>query len=374
MKVCFLAGTLGRGGAEKQLVFMLRALKRAGVETRVLCLTKGEDYEAQIKSLGVEVEYVGAARNQWLRLLNIIRSLRRRRADVLQSAHFYTNIYAALAGKMLGIPSIGAIRNNLLSELEAHGTLGKFQLSLPQFLIANSGIGRQNALARGITPQKIEFVRNAVEIAPDEAEKQTAQTIKFLMVGRLVEQKRADRFVRLASALVEKFPNLPLQFQIAGDGVMRGEIEQQARECNLLPDKLQFLGECRSMSEVYKQADALVLTSDYEGTPNVILEAMAHRLPVIAAKVGGVPEILNEDCGILVEPDDENGLFEAAAGLINKPELRNQLGDAGFEYVKNNHSLDSLQKHLINIYAGLLDKGKKEIETEEVLAEKVLSR
>ena len=376
MKVCFIVGTLGRGGAEKQLVFMLRALKLANIEARVLCLTSGESYEAEIKSLGVEVEYIGEKQNRFWRLWKIIRNLRKRPADIIQSSHFYTNIYAALAGKVLGIPSIGAIRSNLTSELTINKSLGKFQISLPSFLIANSDLARRTAIERGIAPDKIEFVRNVVEVELNESEiaSKSKENITFLFVGRLGKEKRPDRFVRLAAALVEKFPALPLRFQIAGDGVLRKEVEAQVKSCNLPPDKFELLGECAKMNEIYCQADALVLTSDYEGTPNVVLEAMAHALPVIAAKVGGTPEILNEKCGFLVEPNDESALLKAAISLIENPGLRFNLGFEGFQQIKNNHSLDNLTNHLTDIYDGLINPVEREITLKRALAQKTSSR
>ncbi len=376
MKVCFIVGTLGRGGAEKQLIFMLRALKLANIEARVLCLTSGESYEEEIKSLGVEVEYIGEQQNRLWRLWKIIRNLRKRPVDIIKSSHFYTNIYAALAGKALRIPSIGAIRSNLISELTINKSLGKFQISLPRFLIANSDLARRAAIERGIAPDKIEFVRNVVEVELNESE--TASKLKenltFLFVGRLGKEKRPDRFVRLAAALVEKYPELPLRFQIAGDGVLRTEVEAQVKSCNLPANKFELLGECAKMNEIYRQADALVLTSDYEGTPNVVLEAMAHTLPVIATNVGGTPEILNDKCGFLVEPEDEAALLKAAITLIENPELRSSLGFEGFQYIKNKHSLDNLTNHLTEIYAGLVNPVEKESNLKRTLAQKTSSR
>lgn len=358
MNICFLVGTLARGGAEKQLVYMLRALKNAAVETRVLCLTHGEFYESEIEALGIEIEYVGKSRTRAVRLAKVIRSLQKQPVDLVQSSHFYTNIYAGLAGKILSIPSIGAVRNDLKSEIESHGMLGKFQLMLPDFLIANSRNARRNAVRRGIALAKIEFVSNAVEAAPDESQNaaNSEQTLTFLFAGRLSRQKRPDRFVRLAAALVKKFPQRELRFLIAGDGELKSEIERQAQN-SASAGKIVFLGACSNMAETYRQADLLVLTSDYEGTPNVVLEAMAHGLPVIAAGVGGTPDILNDKCGILFEPNDENGLFKAACKLIEHPELRFSMGLQALDYVGKNHSLDCLKNRLIEIYARLIKTG-----------------
>lgn len=376
MKVCFIVGTLGRGGAEKQLVFMLRALLESGVEARILCLTSGESYEAEIRRLGVGIEYVGGKQNRFARLWEIIKNLRKRPVDIIQSSHFYTNIYAALAGKVLKIPSIGAIRSNLKSELAINGSLGRFQVSLPGFLIANSDLARRGAIERGVSENKIEFVRNAVEVEfskPEIALKQK-ENITFLFAGRLGKEKRPDRFVRFAAALVEKYPAHLLSFQIAGDGVLRSEMETLAESFNLLNGKLEFLGECGEMREIYRQADALVLTSDYEGTPNVVLEAMAHALPVIATNVGGTPEILNEKWGFLVEPDDEAGLVKAASRLIENPDLRLDMGFAGLQYIKSNHSLGALTEHLTEIYAKLIDSAEDQTTMKRPLEQKISSR
>lgn len=372
MKVCFIVGTLGRGGAEKQLVFMLRALKSSGVEPRILCLTKGEAYESEIESLGIDVEFVGQSQNRLIRLIKIIRSLRKRPAEIIQSSHFYTNIYAGLAGKILRIPSIGAIRSNLRSELKINGFLGAYQISLPSFLIANSNFGRELAIENGILPEKIAFVRNVVDIPDESAGDKSGETVTFLFVGRLGKEKRADRFIRLAGGLVERFPNVSLRFRIAGDGPLRSELEKQAGQHSLLSGKIEFLGELGDMKQVYAEADALVLTSDYEGTPNVILEAMAHGLPVLATRVGGTPEILNENCGMLVERDDEFGLLESASRLVDCADLRKRMGSEGRRYALGSHSITQLSAQLEKIYSGLVSPDPVAIKP--ALGEKASSR
>lgn len=358
MKVCFLVGTLGRGGAEKQLLFMLRALKQKGVAVRVVCLTRGECFENEIKKEGIKIEWLGKSKYRIVRLLQIIHNLRNAPADVVQSSHFYTNIYAALTGKMLGIVSIGAIRSNLDSEVEAHGFLGKWQISLPDFLIANSQTACKRISNYGISPTKTAFVPNVVEfIAPAPPKPFLSDnSITFLWVGRLVESKKTERFIKMAVSLNEIFTSRNLNFLIAGDGARRGELVKLAADLHLSKRTLEFLGDCPNMDEVYKQADIVVSTSDYEGTPNVVLEAMAHGLPVIAAKVGGMPDLLGEERGILVEPDSSTQFIKAAATMISHSCLRKQYGANGQKYVEKNHSSDYLGKRLIKIYENLLQK------------------
>lgn len=358
MKICFVVGTLARGGAEKQLVFMLRALRGLGIDADVLCLTKGEPYEHEITKLGFTVKHVGRSTSRLSRLRNIVREIRKSQPDVIQSSHFYTNIYAGAAGKFLKIPSIGSVRSDLIYEIKSHRLTGRWQLSLPDILIANSDVARRRLLERGMDRNKIEFVRNVVEINSGTANGCPRNGIKVLFAGRLDQNKRPERFVRLASILTERFPDAGLEFQIAGDGEKREELEQTAELLALTPDKLAFLGDCSHMHEIFAKADVLISTSDREGTPNVVLEAMSHGVPVVATAVGGTKEVVDSTRGFLVEPGDETALVNAAADLICDEVLRYSLGSEGQRYVTENHSLNALQNHLMEIYKRLLPLAK----------------
>lgn len=353
MKVCFVVGTLARGGAEKQLIYMLRALRDLGIAAEVLCLTEGEPYEEEIKSLGIKVKWVGSSANRLSRLWNIVRSVRESSANVIQSSHFYTNLYVGAAGKVLGIPSIGSVRSNLSYEIESHRVTGRWQISLPDILLTNSDAARRRLEERSVDPKRIEFVRNVVETNYVSANVRPRPGVRIVFAGRLDKNKRPERFVRLAFILTERFPHAGLQFQIAGDGEMREELETTAELLGLTPEKLRFFGDCNYMNEVYAEADILVSTSDSEGTPNVVLEAMAHGLPVVATAVGGTREVLAPSRGYLVNPGDEMALVDATAQLIADCDLRIRLGSEGRRYVGENHSLDTLKNRLKEIYRGL---------------------
>jgi L-malate glycosyltransferase len=361
MKVCFVAGTLGRGGAEKQLLYFVRALLEIGVAVRVLCLTKDEVYESKIKDLNVPVDWIGESPNRFIRLKNVTDNLRANPPDIVQSSHFYTNIYAGLAGRLLRIPSIGAIRSDLESEIKLHGLLGRWQIRLPRFLIANSLSAYRRAMQSYHLDKKVALVQNVVERGNCERDYRRTSTseTKFLWVGRLDENKKPERFIHLAAELRQLFPDYPLRFSIAGDGNRRDEMERLSRSLDLSPDEMCFLGDCANMSELYRQSDILVSTSDREGTPNVILEAMAHGLPVIATNVGGTPDILNSECGILVSPGCEEQLLQASAKLLKEPQLRHQLGIGGRRYTLANHSFENLKKSLPLIYNSLLEKSAR---------------
>ena len=355
MKICFIAGTLGRGGAERQLIYMLRALESEGINARVLCLTQGEALENEIIDLGIEVRWIGPSKNQVVRLLKIIVDLKTRPVDIVQSAHFYTNIYVAVAAKILRIIGIGAIRSDVFHEMTENRLFGRWQLRLPGNLIGNSKRALERARDLGAKPESLHIVRNVAASNNGRRSLTSAkECTNILFVGRLVPAKNPELFIRMASRLVRDLPEHNLLFQIAGDGPLRKGLQEYAGKCPISNSRVQFLGERADMSDIYRETDILVLTSDHEGTPNVVLEAMSYGIPVVATNVGGVPEILSEDCGFLLRASDLDGLCRATAKLVRDQRLRSSLGGNGRRYVLDNHSLPYLADRLTGIYSKLL--------------------
>jgi glycosyltransferase involved in cell wall biosynthesis len=139
-----------------------------------------------------------------------------------------------------------------------------------------------------------------------------------------------------------------------GAGPLHGDLEKQAIELGLIPDAVEFRGAVADMKSVYQEADLLILTSDFEGTPNVVLEAMASGLPVVATQVGGLKEIIrNGETGYLVEPDSPETI-ERLLSLIEDSSLRCNVGMRARQYVKSEHSVERLPALLENLYSQAL--------------------
>lgn len=353
-----MAGTLGRGGAERQLLYSLSSLKNSSVTTRVLCLTNSEPLEDGIRNLGVPVSWVGSSPSHLLRLAKVVQSVRHQPADIVQAVHFYTNIYVALAARICGATSIGAIRSDLASELIGSRATGQAQLRLPHYLIANSRLARERALAMGRSPERVLLVENAVnrEEFPyqQSSHRPTSREVRMLFVGRLVSEKRCDRFLRLASALGRSLQDRRIEARIVGNGPQMGALRLLHRGLGLSSSDVQFLGEVEDMGPAYRWADFLVLTSDHEGTPNVVLEAMSCGVPVISTAVGGVPDLLGSGRGLLVLPDDEATLADAASRLAQDAGLREQLSVRAHDYVTSHYSLETLRARLESVYTDAL--------------------
>jgi glycosyltransferase involved in cell wall biosynthesis len=356
LKVCFLAGALGQGGAERQLYYMLCTLQQHGAEPRVLCLTRGEFWEDRIRELGVPVRWVGANRSRIRRVRQIMAELRANPPDLLQSQHFYTNIYVTAAARALGLREIGALRNNGINEVGEFSRLfGRFSLRAPRVIAANSRSGIENAVTLGVPRSRLRFLPNVVDTSQfTPSRRLDNKAVQLLTVGRMVPQKRFDRFLRTL-ARVRARSRTPVRGAIVGDGPLRVQLESYAATLALVPSDLQFHAVEPEMASVYQDADVLVLTSDWEGTPNVVLEAMACGLPVVATRVGGLTDILRDgETGRLVEPNDEVGLAAAVLQLVTNSEKRRAYGRRAREFVEQYHALPRLASDLGGLYDAVL--------------------
>jgi glycosyltransferase involved in cell wall biosynthesis len=251
---------------------------------------------------------------------------------------------------------IGAMRNDGRSEVSESGSLGGWlNLHLPRTIAANSQIAMQYAISQGIPALRLYFLPNVVDTDWFKSSGPCSKGLLTLIaVGRLVKQKRLDRFISIVSRLRTDF-RLNVRGLIVGPGCqnedLRPELENQARSLGLFPDIIQFRGGVSDIRSVYHEAAACVLTSDFEGTPNVLLEAMASGLPVVATNAGGVSGIVRHgQTGFLLEPDDLEGLAAALAELIKNSELRTTMGQRARAYVEENHSLHRLPAYLGGLY------------------------
>ncbi len=353
LKVCFIAGVLGRGGAERQLFYMLQTLTQLGVHCKVLSLTQGEPYESRIAELGVPVSWVGASPSRLRRLWRIALEVRRWRPHFIQSAHSYTNLYATLAAIWAGCVDIGVLRGDGLSELKALGYWGSPSLKWPTILAANSRQAVEVArVARGAS-RPTYLLPNAVDTAyfapcPSVPSEEQRGEQWVLNVGNLKKQKRQDIFLRALAHARAAIPTL--RARLVGDGPLRGDLEELTHALGL-EGAVEFAGAQDDMPAVYHSGDMLVLTSDYEGAPNVILEAMACGLPVISTRVGAASDFIVEGTtGFLTAVQDVEAIAHRITQLATDPQLCRQMGTAARARAEEHYSLPRLKDHLLGLY------------------------
>jgi UDP-N-acetylmuramyl pentapeptide phosphotransferase/UDP-N-acetylglucosamine-1-phosphate transferase/glycosyltransferase involved in cell wall biosynthesis len=170
--------------------------------------------------------------------------------------------------------------------------------------------------------------------------------------GRLVPIKRVD--VMLRAFARARDTGLPLRLAIAGDGVLRPQLEQLAEDLEL-NGAVKFLGYRSDLEAITRGSDIAVLSSDNEGTPVFLIEAAAAGRPAIATAVGGVSEVVAPQSGVLVPPGDDGAFAEAVCRLGANETLRREMGGRTREHVYSKFSSERLLADIAGLYEALLD-------------------
>ena len=356
LDIAFVAGTLGNGGAERQLYYILRSLSRKGARVRLFTLGEGEHWEEAVKGLGITVTCFGKHKSRITRFVSLVSALARDSPDIVQSQHFYTNLYAAVAARVIGAIGIGAIRSSGLWEEKSLGwPMGKLSLCLPHVMCVNSQSALVHSSRIRKETDKCFFLPNVSEsinhrvpvISGEEGE------LCVLGLGRLVWQKRFDRFL-VVLARARSLSKVPIRARIVGDGPLRLDLERQATSLGL-SKIVTFQGSVSDATEAILESDVLLLTSDHEGCPNAAIEAMASGLPVVSTSVGGLPELVIDGVtGFSAAPSDSETLAKSLVSLAESTSLRAACGERGKKRIIERHSVQAMERSLSENYQRLL--------------------
>jgi glycosyltransferase involved in cell wall biosynthesis len=171
-------------------------------------------------------------------------------------------------------------------------------------------------------------------------------------VGRFVAQKNFQLFLKASAALAGKNPEV--FFVLAGSGPLEGELREQAAASGL-SERLRFLGHISNRTGLYHALDVLLLTSDFEGTPMTLLEAMASGLPVVASAVDGVAEVCTHGTdALLVSRGDLSGFVASLQQVIDGADLRKVLGGNARRTILDHYEIRGLARRIEAVYAEVL--------------------
>lgn len=361
LRVALIAGCLGdkggfMGGAERQAYYMIRALTNAGVQVRMYMVEfRNTAYAEALSQMGVESCYFGWMPGLPLRLLLLLKHLRQFRPHVVQSLHNFTNAYSALAGRALGVASIGGLRSDLQSCLRDNGRFGKLLLTGPDAIAANSRAAAIDLINSGIVNAKcVHVLPNVIDTEgfpePAAISAEDANDCLCICVSRLLPLKRIDVFLRALELARRSEPRL--RGVVVGFGPEAPRLEQLAAELKLLPDVVQFTGPREDIADLLGQSAMFVFCSESEGSPNVVLEAMAAGLPVITTPAGDAAELIRaSQGGMVVKFRDVSAIAESMVQLARSPETRIRFGKAGRNYIARNCSVSTLATRLFEIYS-----------------------
>jgi glycosyltransferase involved in cell wall biosynthesis len=203
---------------------------------------------------------------------------------------------------------------------------------------------------RAAQPDLRDATRWSLQIAPTEK--------VALIVGRLSREKRHDIAMQAVHRLAAILPDTRFRLVLVGEGPERATIERLAAPLGI-SDRVILVGHQDDVTPYYAAADLAVISSDTEGSPNALLEAMAARKPVVATAVGGIPEIVTHDhTAILVPPGDPAKLAHAMARLLSSPEAAGQMTERARALILSHYSPQQRARFLARFYAGMMTGGK----------------
>jgi glycosyltransferase involved in cell wall biosynthesis len=321
LRIAEVIGQLTIGGAELQLAELAHRLDRTRFEPVVYCLAgSGGPAVERLAADGVVVRLVGAKGPARARRLR-----ERLQADGIALVHswlFLANSYA-WAARLLGTraPLVTSARN-CKSQGWAHHLANMAAFRASAGIVVNSEQVRAYVVRRyRADPRRITVIRNGVDTARFRpADRVATEPPTILTAGRLVAQKNPLLFVAAATALRRRVPEA--RFRMIGDGPLRPVVLEAVRAAGL-EGAFDLPGERSDLEDCYRRAAVFWLTSDWEGLPNVVLEALASGLPVVATDVGGVRELVTSGReGFVVAPGDANAFVEASVRLLEDGEMR----------------------------------------------------
>jgi glycosyltransferase involved in cell wall biosynthesis len=283
--------------------------------------------------------------------------LRREKFDAVITFTHDSNVIGLPLAWLAGVPirigtHLGVIRDIPRWREKLHSFL--VNVGIIQVLIAASTRTRDNAIQEGVSAEHIEVIFNA--ISPFKLndtdrivtrQKLGLQQDDFFMlaVGRLVYEKGHEFLIEAVPAVLPSFPNLIVG--ICGNGPLRGQLEMQISSLGL-EKNVKLLGQWENVRELLAAADAFVLPSRWEGLPMALLEAMMAGLPVIAARVQGVEEVINDGVhGFLVPLEDSQELSKAILQLLNTPAQQQAMGLAASARITQGYTTEQMcEKYL----------------------------
>ena len=175
-------------------------------------------------------------------------------------------------------------------------------------------------------------------------------TILIGMIGRLEPVKGPEYFIKAAKLVIERFSKVGVRFLIVGDGSLRDKLESGCRELEI-SNKVIFTGWRDDIPEILSVLDILVLPSLNEAVGRILIEAGASGVPVVATKVGGVPEIVKDnETGVLVRPKDTESMAGGIIALLEDKDKRIQMGRASKDWVDDKFSAETMVKNFSNLF------------------------
>lgn len=358
------------GGTERQVVNLVQNYSRARFDVHLACFRLAGPLLQEIDTSEVALtEYpittLPSPKTLWQQA-RLARYVRAQGIRIVHSFGFYANVFAIPAARLGGAEVVVAsIRDTGDHLTRLQKAMQKWACRAADHVLVNAMAVRTVLVEQGYDPDRISVIRNGIEVSRfrDRAGTNAVRLSLGLLptapvvavFSRLNRLKGIEYFLEAAAQLMGRFEEA--RFLIVGDSVSqayRDELEACAARLGL-GARVVFTGFRGDVPELLSEVSVSVLPSLAEGLSNVVLEAMAAGVPVVATSVGGTPEMVeNGVTGLLVPPRDATALAEAIGSLLADPARGRSIGRAARERVAERFSLEATVRETESLYAGLL--------------------
>lgn len=363
-KVIFFVGNLGSGGLERFVTRVsIEAANRSLFTPVVICLAKREGvFLEQLEQRGIQVLQAPMKWQRNMKALFKLRAMiRQERVSIVHSQVNFSLLQQWVATLFTGAKFMVTERNTYpLQGMDRLRRLLQFyglKLMGVHYSANSIEVARHLSRLLGYPERNIPVIPNGVDI-PDlttvnrnEIRAQHGwQADDFVVgyVGRFAQHKGHHYFVQVMQHVYTKLGSR-LKICFVGDGPVRKDIEEAVHDAGLHKQVL-FTGIVSNMSNYYAAFDCTALLSAYEGMPNVVLEAMAFGLPVVANPVGNVRQLFSGDCGVVNEDTDPTKTATHFTALESQPALRHNLGKNAREKISREYALSNTLNLLCHEY------------------------
>lgn len=339
------------GGTQRQLIELLRRIDRGRFRIHPVCFHDDGPWTSRVAELGDPITRFpihGFGRTDTARqLVRFARWCRDNRIMVLHTWELYSNVFGLSGGALARVPlRIGSRRG--LGGPPAVRRLQTAACRLAHRMVANSRAAAAQLISQGIAGERIDIIPNGIDLRMFPIRRRSNRPRRVTMVACLREGKRIDVLIAAIPRIVAEYPDV--EFQIVGDGPCRAQLIEMATGLGVLRH-VRFMGHRDDVPAILSDSDLFVLPSQSEASPNVILEAMAAGLPVVASNVGGIPELVSDGIsGHLVAPSDPGALAGALLDLVAHPDRATAFGRAGRARIEREYSFERMVTQFETLY------------------------
>jgi len=331
---------------------LIQRLDRGRFDVRVACFHKEGAWLERVEACAPVTEFPiqGFARPATLaRAASFVRWCRAERIKVLQTCDLYANSFALPAAAWAGVPvRLGSRRELNPDKSTAQITLQRHAYRCAHGVVANSSAAASVLEDEGVSRARIHVISNGVILERFAQRTEQRPLTTIITVANLRQEKAHEVLLAAAAQLAPRHPYL--QFLIVGDGPRAAELRALATTLGI-DAHVRFLGHREDVPALLAQSDVYVLPSRSEAFPNGAIEAMASGLPVVASRVGGLLDLIdNGRTGLLVTPDNPAALVDALESLLMSPARAAMLGATAREEVTQRYSFDRMVRAFEDLY------------------------